>query len=142
MWENFVFLVIFVTCDVVYNWSISLLPPIYNLHSPVLQIKVKLSIFNQKCLNFRFPPFPHMMCEKKNWNLPPSPSLNFLKTMQYTSQFDPANPSGMFVGILVIFRTYPALFLFDPWKKNKKLWSNSGSHFFAGPHIIPTKIPT
>ena len=27
MWENFV-LVIFDTCDVVYNWSISLLPPI------------------------------------------------------------------------------------------------------------------
>ena len=26
--ENFVFLVIFDTCDVVYNWSISLLPPI------------------------------------------------------------------------------------------------------------------
>ena len=25
---NFVFLVIFDTCDVVYNWSISLLPPI------------------------------------------------------------------------------------------------------------------
>ena len=33
MWENFVFLVIFDTCDVVYNWSISMLPPIviYNL---------------------------------------------------------------------------------------------------------------
>ena len=28
MWENFVFLVIFDTCDVVYNWFISLLPPI------------------------------------------------------------------------------------------------------------------
>ena len=28
MGENFVFLVIFDTCDVVYNWSISLLPPI------------------------------------------------------------------------------------------------------------------
>ena len=26
MWENFVFLVIFDTCDVMYNWSISLLP--------------------------------------------------------------------------------------------------------------------
>ena len=28
MWENLVFLVIFDTCDVVYNWSISMLPPI------------------------------------------------------------------------------------------------------------------
>ena len=28
MWENLVFLVIFDTYDVVYNWSISLLPPI------------------------------------------------------------------------------------------------------------------
>jgi len=28
MWENFAFLVIFDTCDVVYNWFISLLPPI------------------------------------------------------------------------------------------------------------------
>ena len=28
MWENFVFLAIYDTCDVVYNWSISLLPPI------------------------------------------------------------------------------------------------------------------
>ena len=28
MWENFVLLAIFDTCDVVYNWSISLLPPI------------------------------------------------------------------------------------------------------------------
>jgi len=28
MWENFVFLVIFDTYDVVYNWFISLLPPI------------------------------------------------------------------------------------------------------------------
>ena len=28
MWENLVFLDIFDTCDVVYNWSISLLPPI------------------------------------------------------------------------------------------------------------------
>ena len=28
MWENFVFLVIFDTCDVVHNWFISLLPPI------------------------------------------------------------------------------------------------------------------
>ena len=28
MLENFVFLVIYDTCDVVYNWSISLLPPI------------------------------------------------------------------------------------------------------------------
>ena len=26
--KNFVFVVIFDTCDVVYNWSISLLPPI------------------------------------------------------------------------------------------------------------------
>ena len=36
MWENFVFLVIFDTCDVVYNWSISLLPPIVldNLFEP------------------------------------------------------------------------------------------------------------
>ncbi len=31
MWENSVFLVIFDTCDVVYNWYISLLPPIDNL---------------------------------------------------------------------------------------------------------------
>ena len=33
MRDNFVFLVIFDTCDVVYNWFISLLPPIvlYNL---------------------------------------------------------------------------------------------------------------
>ena len=31
MGENFVFLVIFDTCDVVYNWSISLLPPIVYL---------------------------------------------------------------------------------------------------------------
>ena len=31
MWENFVFLVIFDTCDVVHNWSISLLPPILYL---------------------------------------------------------------------------------------------------------------
>ena len=33
MWENFVFLVIFDTCDVVSNWSNSLLTPIvfYNL---------------------------------------------------------------------------------------------------------------
>ena len=28
MGENIVFLLIFGTCDVVYNWSISLLPPI------------------------------------------------------------------------------------------------------------------
>ena len=28
MWENFVFLVKFDTCDVLYNWSISLLPHI------------------------------------------------------------------------------------------------------------------
>ena len=28
MFENFVFLVIFDTCDVVYNYSISMLPPI------------------------------------------------------------------------------------------------------------------
>ncbi len=28
MWENLVFLVIFDTCNVVYNWFISLLPPI------------------------------------------------------------------------------------------------------------------
>ena len=28
MWQNFVFLVIFDTCDVVYNLFISLLPPI------------------------------------------------------------------------------------------------------------------
>ena len=28
MWENFVFLVIFDTCDVVYNWPISLLLPL------------------------------------------------------------------------------------------------------------------
>jgi len=28
MWENLVFLVIFDTCDLVYNWFISLLPPI------------------------------------------------------------------------------------------------------------------
>ena len=28
MWDNFVFLVIFDTCDVVYKWFISLLPPI------------------------------------------------------------------------------------------------------------------
>ena len=26
MWENVVFLVIFDTCDIMYNWSISLLP--------------------------------------------------------------------------------------------------------------------
>ena len=36
MWENVVFLVIFDTCDVVSNWSISLLPPIVldNLFGP------------------------------------------------------------------------------------------------------------
>jgi len=28
MWENFISFVILDTCDVVYNWSISLLPPI------------------------------------------------------------------------------------------------------------------
>ena len=28
MWENFVFLVMFATCDVMYTWSISLLSPI------------------------------------------------------------------------------------------------------------------
>ena len=28
MWKNFVFLVIFDTCDAVYNWSSALLPPI------------------------------------------------------------------------------------------------------------------
>ena len=28
MWENFVFLVLLYTCDVMYNWSISLMPPV------------------------------------------------------------------------------------------------------------------
>ena len=47
--KNFVLLVIFDTCDVVYNWSISLLPPIVldNLFGPC-RINTKI---RQKCLN-------------------------------------------------------------------------------------------
>jgi len=47
MWGNFVFLVIFDTCDVVYNWSISLL-----LVSELFTFKIDGDIIeNQKCLN-------------------------------------------------------------------------------------------
>ena len=54
MWENFVFLVIFDTCDVVYNWSISLLSPnvldnlfgLYKNYLQTLYYMLDLNIFN------------------------------------------------------------------------------------------------
>ena len=48
MGENVVFLVIFDTCDVVYNWFISLLPSIVldNLNYQISQLKVCSELLN------------------------------------------------------------------------------------------------
>jgi len=45
MWENFVFLVIFDTCDVMYNWFISLLPPIKLMQDVYTSLKLAFRIF-------------------------------------------------------------------------------------------------
>ncbi len=54
MLENFVFLVIFDTCDVVYNWSISLLPPIvldnlFELHKNICFLKNDINNYHNSC---------------------------------------------------------------------------------------------
>ena len=62
MKENFVFLVIFDTYDVMYNWPISLLPPI------VLDNLFEMNIFKKN------PPFLHT-------------SMAFMNDLNYLSSF-------------------------------------------------------
>jgi len=65
MWENFVFLVIFDTFDVIYNWSISLLPPsvldnLFHIDLPLLVQMLENHRLQSSILSAVSKPFKHI----------------------------------------------------------------------------------
>ena len=90
MGENVVFLVIFDTCDVMYNWSISLLPPI--VLDNLFEFDVSLSVSSARVQNLLVYVFIDMLMRNakflmktnKVYNLSPFTRLQYCSCKQVT----------------------------------------------------------